>query len=46
MRRQMSGDQHYNLARSVQAGRRFAAHLCQCEEQAPAARDSIWHRAR
>ena len=27
MRRQMSGDQHYNLSRSVQAGRRFAAHL-------------------
>ena len=31
-------DQHYNLARSMKAGRRFATHLCRCEEQAQAAR--------
>ena len=31
--------QHYNLSRSVQAGRRFAAHLSNAEEPAPAARN-------
>ena len=27
------GDQHYNLARSVQAGRRFAAHLAEAKNR-------------
>ena len=40
------GDQHYNLARSMQAGRRFAAHLAECEEQASAACNQIQHHAR
>ena len=40
------GEQHYNLSRSMQAGRRFTAHLANARIQAPIARNPICYCAR